>query len=205
MLLALAIYKREVRDPRLFQPNPTTRFTRLLATDEIFLPVFEESVLPKFKNLNDQVPEYHPLPNHQHFYARLTPDHSLMMVIVAKSELSKSILNRFYENIYFEYIGALSKDKQLTDLSRQQIIAKLNAIVTDPLFCISHDKEHDKKMAALKLQLKELHQIMLDNIDKVMMRGEKIESLLAKTEALQVESFKFKQSAESTAHCCWLV
>lgn len=53
-------------------------------------------------------------------------------------------------------------------------------------YCISHPEEMSK-LSKLKAQITEVKGIMMDNIEKVLDRGEKIELLVDKTETLQFQ------------------
>lgn len=58
-------------------------------------------------------------------------------------------------------------------------------------YCINHPEEMSK-LSKLKAQITEVKGIMMDNIEKVLDRGEKIELLVDKTETLQFQVLNFK-------------
>ncbi|WED43348.1 hypothetical protein [Legionella cardiaca] len=74
-----------------------------------------------------------------------------------------------------------------------------------PMNIIAQDIEKytkDYKVEDLKRELNETHKIMLDNLDKIILRGEKIETLVAKSEGLATTSFQFKKKSEEL-NSCW--
>lgn len=77
----------------------------------------------------------------------------------------------------------------------------LDDIILNPLGYIGKDiliEEAKDGLAKVK-------EIMMSNIDKVILRGEKIETLLEKTEHLNLNAVKFKEAAKKTnSHCCWI-
>ncbi|KTD40783.1 R-SNARE family protein [Legionella parisiensis] len=60
----------------------------------------------------------------------------------------------------------------------------------------------DYKVVQVKKELEDVKQIMLENVEKVTLRGEKIDDLLEKTEQLEASSFQFKKNAEKL-NSCW--
>jgi len=59
-------------------------------------------------------------------------------------------------------------------------------------------------IASVKSKIDETREVMVDNIDRILERGEKIELLVDKTENMQQQAFKFERSAKSLkrAMCC---
>ena len=58
------------------------------------------------------------------------------------------------------------------------------------------------KILQVKIQLEATKVTMLDSIDKVLERGDKIEDLIKKTEELEDISIKFKANATKLNSCC---
>ncbi|KAH7685577.1 vesicle-associated membrane protein 72 [Dioscorea alata] len=70
-------------------------------------------------------------------------------------------------------------------------------------YCMNHPEEISK-MSKLKAQVTEVKGIMMDNIEKVLDRGEKIELLVAKTENLQFQADSFQRQGRQLRRKMWL-
>ena len=59
-------------------------------------------------------------------------------------------------------------------------------------------------ISSVKSKIDETREVMVDNIDRILERGEKIELLVDKTENMQQQAFKFERSAKQLkrAMCC---
>ena len=60
-----------------------------------------------------------------------------------------------------------------------------------------YNSEGDPKIAKIRQQLGEVKDVMMENIDRVLLRGEKIELLVDKTEILEQHAFKFHRGART--------
>ncbi|XP_052174737.1 vesicle-associated membrane protein 727-like [Diospyros lotus] len=70
-------------------------------------------------------------------------------------------------------------------------------------YCVNHPDEISK-MSKLKAQITEVKGIMMDNIEKVLDRGEKIELLVDKTENLQFQADSFQRQGRQLRRRIWL-
>ncbi|OAY39037.1 vesicle-associated membrane protein 727 [Manihot esculenta] len=70
-------------------------------------------------------------------------------------------------------------------------------------YCMSHPEEISK-LSKLKAQITEVKGIMMDNIEKVLDRGEKIELLVDKTENLQFQADSFQRQGRQLRRKMWL-
>ncbi|CAN6445465.1 unnamed protein product [Victoria cruziana] len=70
-------------------------------------------------------------------------------------------------------------------------------------YCMSHPEEMSK-LSKLKAQITEVKGIMMDNIEKVLDRGEKIELLVDKTESLQFQADNFQRQGRQLRRRMWL-
>ncbi|KAL8145982.1 vesicle-associated membrane protein 727 [Apium graveolens] len=70
-------------------------------------------------------------------------------------------------------------------------------------YCINHPDEMSK-LSKLKAQITEVKGIMMDNIEKVLDRGEKIELLVDKTENLQFQADSFQRQGRQLRRKMWL-
>ncbi|KAJ6433045.1 hypothetical protein OIU84_020136 [Salix udensis] len=70
-------------------------------------------------------------------------------------------------------------------------------------YCMNHPEEISK-LSKLKAQITEVKGIMMDNIDKVLDRGERIELLVDKTENLQFQADSFQRQGRELRRKMWL-
>ncbi|KAK6933562.1 v-SNARE, coiled-coil homology domain [Dillenia turbinata] len=69
-------------------------------------------------------------------------------------------------------------------------------------YCMSHPEEISK-LSKLKTQITEVKGIMMDNIEKVLDRGERIELLVDKTENLQFQADSFQRQGRQLRRKMW--
>ncbi|GLT93356.1 hypothetical protein SLE2022_111530 [Rubroshorea leprosula] len=70
-------------------------------------------------------------------------------------------------------------------------------------YCASHPEEISK-LSKLKAQITEVKEVMMDNIEKVLDRGERIELLVDKTENLQFQADSFQRQGRELRRKMWL-
>ncbi|XP_068662067.1 vesicle-associated membrane protein 727-like [Aristolochia californica] len=70
-------------------------------------------------------------------------------------------------------------------------------------YCMSHPEEMSK-LSKLRAQITEVKGIMMDNIEKVLDRGERIELLVDKTENLQFQADSFQRQGRQLRRKMWL-
>ncbi|ERN16570.1 hypothetical protein AMTRI_Chr11g96560 [Amborella trichopoda] len=70
-------------------------------------------------------------------------------------------------------------------------------------YCMNHPEEMSK-LSKLKAQITEVKGIMIDNIEKVLDRGERIELLVDKTEGLQFQADNFQRQGRQLRRKMWL-
>ncbi|KAK4279504.1 hypothetical protein QN277_011278 [Acacia crassicarpa] len=70
-------------------------------------------------------------------------------------------------------------------------------------YCTNHPEEIGK-LSKVKAQITEVKGIMMDNIEKVLDRGEKIELLVDKTENLQFQADSFQRQGRTLRRKMWL-
>uniref|UniRef100_A0A1D1YQG5 Vesicle-associated membrane protein 727 n=1 Tax=Anthurium amnicola TaxID=1678845 RepID=A0A1D1YQG5_9ARAE len=70
-------------------------------------------------------------------------------------------------------------------------------------YCMSHPEEISR-LSKLKAQIAEVKGITMDNIEKVLDRGEKIELLVDKTENLQFQADNFQRQGRQLRRQMWL-
>jgi predicted S18 family serine protease len=82
-----------------------------------------------------------------------------------------------------------------SDVARlDEEVGKLVAKYSDP---------NANKVAQVRAQVEETKRVMVDNIDQVIARGEKIEDVCAETDRLQNEAAQFQRNARELKHQMW--
>lgn len=66
-----------------------------------------------------------------------------------------------------------------------------------------YNSAKNDKLSKVREELSVVKDVMIKNIDKVLERGEKIELLVDKTEALDQHAFKFKKQSRSLKRAMW--
>ncbi|CAN0915708.1 Putative vesicle-associated membrane protein 726 [Linum grandiflorum] len=69
-------------------------------------------------------------------------------------------------------------------------------------YCVDHPEEINK-IAKVKAQVSEVKGVMMENIEKVLDRGEKIELLVDKTDNLRLQAQDFKQQGTKIKRKMW--
>ncbi|CAN1146911.1 Putative vesicle-associated membrane protein 726 [Linum perenne] len=69
-------------------------------------------------------------------------------------------------------------------------------------YCVDHPEEINK-IAKVKAQVSEVKGVMMENIEKVLDRGEKIELLVDKTDNLRLQAQDFRQQGTKIKRKMW--
>ncbi|KAL4358182.1 hypothetical protein AHAS_Ahas09G0261100 [Arachis hypogaea] len=132
-------------------------------------------------------------------------DNGFVFLIVADESVGRSVPFVFLERVKDDFVkryGAsikndsahpLADDDEDDDLFEDRFSIAYNldrefgpALKEHMQYCLTHPEEISK-LSKLKAQITEVKGIMMDNIEKVLDRGEKIELLVDKTENLQFQ------------------
>ncbi|KAG5005405.1 hypothetical protein JHK86_029544 [Glycine max] len=146
-------------------------------------------------------------------------DNGFVFLVVADESIGRSVPFVFLERVKDDFMkrygasikndGAhpLADDEDDDDLFEDRFSIAYNldrefgSVVARPAlkehmqYCMNHPEEMSK-LSKLKAQITEVKGIMMDNIEKVLDRGEKIELLVDKTENLQFQLPEAGQAAE---------
>eukprot|EP00758_Cryptobia_borreli_P010896 Tbor_TRINITY_DN5611_c0_g2::TRINITY_DN5611_c0_g2_i3::g.9081::m.9081/K08515/VAMP7; vesicle-associated membrane protein 7 len=77
---------------------------------------------------------------------------------------------------------------------RHQILKRDTDFYSDP---------QNDKITKIKTDIAQVKEVMIDNIEKILERGEKIDTLVDKTESLQFEAQRFETSAKTLKWNMW--
>ncbi|XP_027367850.1 vesicle-associated membrane protein 727 isoform X2 [Abrus precatorius] len=133
-------------------------------------------------------------------------DNGFVFLVVADESVGRSVpfifLERVKEDFKKRYGASIKND------NRFKIAYHLDREFGPTLkehmqYCMNHPEEISK-LSKLKTQITEVKGIMMDNIEKVLDRGEKIELLVDKTENLQFQADSFQRQGRQLRRKMWL-
>ncbi|KAJ8763887.1 hypothetical protein K2173_003669 [Erythroxylum novogranatense] len=105
----------------------------------------------------------------------------------AGRQIPIAFLERVKEDFYKKYGGGKLKLSKLKEHMQ---------------YCVDHPEEINK-LAKVKAQVSEVKGVMMENIEKVLDRGEKIELLVDKTENLRSQAQDFRQQGTKIKRKMW--
>jgi hypothetical protein len=103
------------------------------------------------------------------------------------------------KELFPKELAFLFKNIEHVQLRPATVKVTLDDIVANPLGFIGKDILVGKVLQ----DVQELKVIALNDMDKMLDRGQKLEELYPRTIKLQDESLKFKEQAEKLNKCCW--
>ncbi|KAK7357833.1 hypothetical protein VNO80_17130 [Phaseolus coccineus] len=149
-------------------------------------------------------------------------DKGFVFLVVADESVGRSVPFVFLERVKDDFMkryGAsinndsahpLADDDDDDDLFEDRFSIAYNldrefgpALKEHMQYCLNHPEEISK-LSKLKAQITEVKGIMMDNIEKVLDRGEKIELLVDKTENLQFQADSFQRQGRQLRRKMWL-
>lgn len=149
-------------------------------------------------------------------------DNGFVFLVVADESIGRSVPFVFLERVKDDFnqrYGAsiknandhpLADDDEDDDLFEDRFSIAYNldrefgpSLKGHMQYCLTHPEEMSK-LSKLKAQITEVKGIMMDNIEKVLDRGEKIELLVDKTENLQFQADSFQRQGRQLRRKMWL-
>ena len=103
---------------------------------------------------------------------------------------------KYPSSVILEFINELKELLNKENHDTQEI---------DILWTKYQDPLQVSKLLQVKQNLDETKKIMMDSVDKILERGERIENLIEKTDQLQLESEAFRIKAKKLNSCCWIL
>ncbi|KAG0455073.1 hypothetical protein HPP92_024005 [Vanilla planifolia] len=137
-----------------------------------------------------------------HTFNYLVEDGYTYCVVAVESIGSQTVvalLERVKEDFTKRYGGGKAATTVAKSLSRE-FGPKLKEHMQ---YCVDHPEEISK-LAKVKAQVSEVKGVMMENIEKVLDRGEKIELLVDKTENLRSQAQDFRQQGTKMRRKMWL-
>ncbi|KAK1421571.1 hypothetical protein QVD17_24012 [Tagetes erecta] len=117
----------------------------------------------------------------------------------AGRELPIGFLERVKDDFYNKYGTGKGKTAGPKSLNKE-FGSKLKEHMR---YCVSHPEEISK-IAKVKAQVSEVKGVMMENIEKVLDRGEKIELLVDKTDNLRTQAQDFKKQGTKIKRKMWI-
>ncbi|CDO99425.1 unnamed protein product [Coffea canephora] len=117
----------------------------------------------------------------------------------AGRQLPIAFLERIKEDFHKRYGGGKASTASAKSLNKE-FGPKLKEHMK---YCVDHPEEINK-LAKIKAQVSEVKGVMMENIEKVLDRGEKIELLVDKTENLRSQAQDFRQQGTKMKRKMWV-
>ncbi|CAN1282103.1 Putative vesicle-associated membrane protein 726 [Linum perenne] len=117
----------------------------------------------------------------------------------AGRQVPMAFLERIKEDFMTKYGGGKATTATANSLNKE-FGPKLKEHMQ---YCVDHPEEISK-LAKVKAQVSEVKGVMMENIEKVLDRGEKIELLVDKTENLHQQAQDFKSTGTKIRRKMWL-
>ncbi|KAJ3670168.1 hypothetical protein LUZ60_010492 [Juncus effusus] len=135
-----------------------------------------------------------------HTFNYLVEDGFTYCVVAVESvgrQVPIAFLERVKEDFSKRYAGGKAASAQANGLN---FASKLKEHMQ---YCVDHPEEISK-LSKVKAQVSEVKGVMMENIEKVLDRGEKIELLVDKTENLRSQAQDFRQQGTQVRRKMWL-
>ncbi|EPS61521.1 hypothetical protein M569_13274 [Genlisea aurea] len=123
--------------------------------------------------------------------------------VVAVESLGRQIPIAFLERIKDDFIKKYSGGKAATAVANSLNKDFGPKLKEQMQFCVEHPDEISK-ISKVKAQVSEVKGVMMENIEKVLDRGEKIELLVDRTENLRSQAQDFRMQGTSMRRKMWL-
>lgn len=130
-------------------------------------------------------------------------DNGYTYCVVATESAGRQVPIAFLERIKDDFVAKYGGGKAATapaNSLNKEFGSKLKEHMQ---YCVDHPEEISK-LAKVKAQVSEVKGVMMENIEKVLDRGEKIELLVDKTENLHNQAQDFKSSGTKIRRKMWL-
>ncbi|XP_076898540.1 putative vesicle-associated membrane protein 726 [Bidens hawaiensis] len=130
-------------------------------------------------------------------------DNGYTYCIVAVESAGKTLPMAFLDRVKDEFNKKYGGGKASTAAAKSLSKSFGPKMKEQMKWCIAHPEEIDK-IAKVKAQVSEVKGVMMDNIEKVLDRGEKIELLVDKTDNLRNQASDFKKQGTKMKRKMWI-
>ncbi|KAJ3673906.1 hypothetical protein LUZ60_005898 [Juncus effusus] len=122
--------------------------------------------------------------------------------VVAVDSAGRQITMAFLERVKEEFTKKYTSGKAATATANSLNKEYASKLKEHMQYCVDHPEEISK-LAKVKAQASEVKGVMMENIEKVLDRGEKIELLVDKTENLRSQAQDFRQQGTKIRRQMW--
>ncbi|KAL8204619.1 hypothetical protein R6Q57_010242 [Mikania cordata] len=130
-------------------------------------------------------------------------DNGYTFCVVAVESAGRNIPVAFLERVKDDFNKKYSGGKASTAAAKSLSKSFGPKMKEQMKYCVSHPEEIDK-IAKVKAQVSEVKGVMIENIEKVLDRGEKIELLVDKTDNLRNQANDFKKQGTKMKRKMWI-
>ncbi|XP_071725158.1 vesicle-associated membrane protein 721-like isoform X3 [Rutidosis leptorrhynchoides] len=123
--------------------------------------------------------------------------------VVAEESVGRQIPIAFLERVKDEFASKYSGGKASTAAANSLNKEFGSKLKEHMQYCVDHPDEISK-LSKVKAQVSEVKGVMMENIEKVLDRGEKIELLVDKTENLHQQAQDFRTTGTKIRRKMWL-
>ncbi len=130
-------------------------------------------------------------------------DNGFTYCVVADESAGRQLPMAFLERIKDDFLSKYGGGKAAT-ASANSLNKEFGSKLKEHMqYCVDHPEEISK-LAKVKAQVSEVKGVMMENIEKVLDRGEKIELLVDKTENLHNQAQDFRTAGTQIRRRMWL-
>ncbi|XP_020202614.1 vesicle-associated membrane protein 722 [Cajanus cajan] len=123
--------------------------------------------------------------------------------VVADESIGRQVPVAFLERVKDDFVAKYGGGKAATAAANSLNKEFGSKLKEHMQYCVEHPEEISK-LAKVKAQVSEVKGVMMENIEKVLDRGEKIELLVDKTENLHHQAQDFRNSGTKIRRKMWL-
>ena len=130
-------------------------------------------------------------------------DNEFTYCVVADESIGRQVPVAFLERVKDDFVAKYGGGKAAT-VAANSLNKEFGSKLKEHMqYCVEHPEEISK-LAKVKAQVSEVKDVMMENIEKVLDRGEKIELLVDKTENLHHQAQDFRNSGTKIRRKMWL-
>ncbi|GMN60264.1 hypothetical protein TIFTF001_029349 [Ficus carica] len=127
----------------------------------------------------------------------------LAYCVVADESVGRQVPLAFLERVKDDFVSKYGAGKAATAAANSLNKEFGSKLKEHMQYCVDHPEEISK-LAKVKAQVSEVKGVMMENIEKVLDRGEKIELLVDKTENLHQQAQDFRTAGTKIRRKMWL-
>lgn len=135
----------------------------------------------------------------RHMFHCMVSD-GISYIVVAEEAFGRRIPFGFLEDIRQRFMAAYSE--RINEAVAYEMNAAFSKVLSERMLYYSNDPSADT-INRVKAEVGEVKKIMVENIEKVLERGEKLDLLVDKTEVLQEGANTFRREARRVKQVLW--